>query len=136
MEPTTKKAPARLGNGLTRRDLRTTALGAAWMAAPSRAARAESGGRASRETVAIFGGGVGGLTVAHELAERGFAVTVFEKGAWGGKVRSYAPASPRPGGSEARVTRTFFSRASYPRSFLAGPSSAADPATARRAKRP
>ena len=30
-------------------------------------------------TVAVLGGGVGGLSAAHELAERGFAVTVYEK---------------------------------------------------------
>lgn len=38
--------------------------------------------------VAVFGGGPAGLTVAHELAERGFAVTVYEPTAWGGKARS------------------------------------------------
>jgi uncharacterized protein with NAD-binding domain and iron-sulfur cluster len=38
--------------------------------------------------VAVLGGGVGGLTVAHELAERGFKVTVFEPKALGGKARS------------------------------------------------
>lgn len=38
--------------------------------------------------VAVLGGGVGGLTVAHELAERGFRVTVFEPKALGGKARS------------------------------------------------
>jgi uncharacterized protein with NAD-binding domain and iron-sulfur cluster len=38
--------------------------------------------------VAVFGGGMAGLTVAHELAERGFSVTVFEPTAWGGKARS------------------------------------------------
>ena len=41
-----------------------------------------------RQTVAVFGGGVAGLTVAHELAERGFEVTVYERRAWGGKARS------------------------------------------------
>src|SRR3954466_2389612 len=41
-------------------------------------------------TVAVLGGGVGGLSAAHELAERGFAVTVYEKrGQPGGKARSY-----------------------------------------------
>src|SRR5438270_8560256 len=41
-------------------------------------------------TVAIIGGGVGGLTAAHELAERGFKVTVydFKVHFWGGKARS------------------------------------------------
>jgi uncharacterized protein with NAD-binding domain and iron-sulfur cluster len=39
--------------------------------------------------VAILGGGVGGLTAAHELAERGFGVTVLEaRDIPGGKARS------------------------------------------------
>jgi uncharacterized protein with NAD-binding domain and iron-sulfur cluster len=39
--------------------------------------------------VAIFGGGVAGLSAAHELVERGFAVTVYEKrDVFGGKARS------------------------------------------------
>ena len=41
-----------------------------------------------RPKVLIFGGGVGGLTAAHELGERNFDVTVFEARHWGGKVRS------------------------------------------------
>src|SRR3954468_19243948 len=44
--------------------------------------------------VAVLGGGVAGLTAAHELAERGFAVTVYEaRDRLGGKARSL----PRPG---------------------------------------
>lgn len=44
--------------------------------------------------VIVIGGGVGGLTAAHELAERGFDVTVFEgRPDWGGKARS----QPVPG---------------------------------------
>lgn len=39
-------------------------------------------------TVAVFGGGMAGLTAAHELAERGFQVTVYERNALGGKARS------------------------------------------------
>jgi uncharacterized protein with NAD-binding domain and iron-sulfur cluster len=39
--------------------------------------------------VAVFGGGVGGLTVAHELVERGFKVEVYETNkTCGGKARS------------------------------------------------
>jgi uncharacterized protein with NAD-binding domain and iron-sulfur cluster len=44
--------------------------------------------RARRQTVAVFGAGIAGLTAAHELAERGFEVTVYERRAWGGKARS------------------------------------------------
>jgi len=37
----------------------------------------------------VLGGGVGGLSAAHELAERGYAVTVYERqAAFGGKARS------------------------------------------------
>lgn len=39
-------------------------------------------------SVAILGGGVAGLSAAHELNERGFAVTVWERDALGGKARS------------------------------------------------
>jgi uncharacterized protein with NAD-binding domain and iron-sulfur cluster len=44
--------------------------------------------RRVRTDVAVFGGGMGGLASAHELAERGFSVTVFEPKALGGKARS------------------------------------------------
>ncbi|AFZ72738.1 hydroxysqualene dehydroxylase [Natronobacterium gregoryi] len=44
--------------------------------------------------VAVVGGGIGGLTAAHELAERGFDVTVLEANdRFGGKARSM-PATP------------------------------------------
>ena len=42
-----------------------------------------------QQTVAVLGGGVAGLSAAHELAERGFAVHVYErKPVLGGKARS------------------------------------------------
>jgi 15-cis-phytoene desaturase len=41
------------------------------------------------KTIVVLGGGVGGLSAAHELAERGFKVRVFErKSLFGGKARS------------------------------------------------
>lgn len=46
------------------------------------------GGRPGRR-VAVLGGGCGGLSAAHELAERGFQVTVYEKkSVLGGKART------------------------------------------------
>jgi uncharacterized protein with NAD-binding domain and iron-sulfur cluster len=52
------------------------------------------------ERVAVLGGGVAGLTAAHELSERGFAVTVYEaRDRLGGKARSL----PVPGsGTDGR----------------------------------
>ncbi|MGH7434862.1 MAG: FAD-dependent oxidoreductase, partial [Polyangiaceae bacterium] len=48
-------------------------------------------GGARRTKVAIFGGGIAGMSAAHELIERGFDVEVFEhKSIPGGKARSLA----------------------------------------------
>jgi len=41
-----------------------------------------------KKTVAVLGGGMAGLAAAHELAERGFQVTVYERKELGGKARS------------------------------------------------
>ncbi|SFC18605.1 NAD-binding domain and a Fe-S cluster-containing protein [Halobiforma haloterrestris] len=50
--------------------------------------------------VAVVGGGIGGLTAAHELAERGFDVTVLEANdRFGGKARSM-PIADTSGGTE------------------------------------
>ncbi|MEV0064136.1 FAD-dependent oxidoreductase [Nocardia sp. NPDC050718] len=60
----------------------------------NRRAAAAPGGR----TVAVFGAGLAGLTTAHELAERGFALTVYERlGAAGGKCRSIVSDRALPG---------------------------------------
>ncbi len=50
-------------------------------------------------TVAVLGGGVGGLSAAHELAQRGFKVDVYEqREVFGGKARSLpVPGSQTPG---------------------------------------
>ena len=53
----------------------------------------------SRPTIAILGGGVAGMSAAHELGERGFSVSVYEtKDVPGGKSRSVdVPDSAKPG---------------------------------------
>lgn len=62
------------------------ALGAA---APATAAADAAGGGGGRTSVAVLGGGVSGLSAAHELALRGYAVTVYEYyPVLGGKARS------------------------------------------------
>ena len=53
------------------------------------------------QTVAVLGGGVGGLSAAHELAERGFAVTVYERRErFGGKARSVSVPGTGVGGRQ------------------------------------
>lgn len=51
------------------------------------------------KTVAVLGGGVAGLSAAHELAERGYDVTVYErKDLFGGKARSLSVPNTATGG--------------------------------------
>ncbi|WP_398978585.1 FAD-dependent oxidoreductase [Streptomyces sp. I05A-00742] len=81
----------------------TAAAAATALGGTARAASPGGSGRGGRgaggRTVAVLGGGVAGLTAAHELAERGFRVTVYErKDALGGKARSMdVPGSARGG---------------------------------------
>ncbi|MCL2541923.1 MAG: FAD-dependent oxidoreductase [Nocardioidaceae bacterium] len=70
----------------------TAAVAASLDAAPSFAAPAPG------KRVLVLGGGVGGLTAAHELAERGFSVTVVEPKALGGKARSITVPGTGTGG--------------------------------------
>lgn len=54
-----------------------------------------------QQTVAILGGGVAGLSAAHELAERGFRVHVYErKPVLGGKARSIPVPNSASGGRQ------------------------------------
>ncbi|MCA6090827.1 FAD-dependent oxidoreductase [Streptomyces sp. SCA3-4] len=86
--------------GGTRRGFLGGAGAVAATAALTGVAHARPRGRATPpRTVAVLGGGVAGLTAAHELAERGFRVTVYErKAALGGKARSMdVPGSAKGG---------------------------------------
>ncbi|MBZ4319237.1 FAD-dependent oxidoreductase [Streptomyces sp. SCA2-4] len=67
--------------------------------APAPSPQGHTPRRSLARTVAVLGGGVAGLTAAHELAERGYRVTVYErKDALGGKARSMdVPGSARGG---------------------------------------
>src|SRR4051794_19755827 len=84
---------------ITRRTLlkQGAAAGAAATLLPSAGALAAKP-RKRAQTVAVLGGGMAGLAAAHELAERGFAVTVYERSALGGKARSIPVAGTGAGG--------------------------------------
>src|SRR3546814_18770021 len=78
-------------------------LGAAGTLALLRGPTARAAVAPAREVstqVAVLGGGVGGLTVALELAERGLQVPVFEPKALGGKARSIPRSEERRVGQE------------------------------------
>ncbi|RII13459.1 hypothetical protein DSC45_24205 [Streptomyces sp. YIM 130001] len=80
-------------SGATRRRFMAGSAAAAAGLALTGAANAtvgqgEKGRRGNGRDVAVLGGGIAGLTAAHELAERGFDVTVYERRALGGKARS------------------------------------------------
>jgi uncharacterized protein with NAD-binding domain and iron-sulfur cluster len=81
-----------------RRFLQGSAVAGAWLATPGLARAAITASAPARKRVAVFGGGMGGLAVAHELAERGYAVTVYEPKALGGKARSIPVPATGTGG--------------------------------------
>jgi len=64
------------------------------------AVSAWGGDGVARQAVVVLGGGVAGLTAAHELAERGFAVTVVEPKALGGRARSIGVPGTATGGRQ------------------------------------
>ena len=85
---------------LTRRTfVRNAGAGALALGAASNplVARAIAGGGPGKR-VAVLGGGMAGLTAAHELAERGFEVHVYEPVALGGKARSIGVPNTAAGG--------------------------------------
>ncbi len=88
------------GRRTSRRELlRDAAVGATAISlasAPGAAAIARAGGR--RRRVAVLGGGMAGLAAAHELIERGFDVTIYERGTLGGKARSIPVRGSAAGG--------------------------------------
>ncbi|MFE4461315.1 FAD-dependent oxidoreductase [Nocardia tengchongensis] len=88
---------------VTRRSVLRGAIAAGAMAGAvaAGAARPTSARAAAGRRVAVLGGGVAGLTAAHELAERGFEVTLYERRALGGKARSIlVPGSGKDGRPE------------------------------------
>jgi uncharacterized protein with NAD-binding domain and iron-sulfur cluster len=89
--------------GASRREF----LAAAGTAAAGAAAFGRSSAFAARRRpstgreVAVFGAGVAGLSAAHELVDRGFSVTVYERDHLGGKAWSMGVPGSASGGRSA-----------------------------------
>ena len=87
---------------ITRRTLLRQGAAAGAAAALAGSPAALAAGRRRRRTngrsVAVLGGGMAGLAAAHELVERGFSVTVYERNALGGKARSIPVPGTASGG--------------------------------------
>src|SRR3954447_15477130 len=88
--------------GISRRTLLQQAAAASAAAAlggaPAAFGKVNKRRRSRHRGVAVLGGGMAGLAAAHELAERGFDVTVYERNALGGKARSIPVAGSAAGG--------------------------------------
>jgi uncharacterized protein with NAD-binding domain and iron-sulfur cluster len=91
--------------GISRRTLLQQAAAASAAAAlggaPAAFGKVNKRRRSRHRGVAVLGGGMAGLAAAHELAERGFDVTVYERNALGGKARSIPVAGSAAGGRHA-----------------------------------
>lgn len=95
------------GSGASRRTFMAASAAAGGAAALGTARTATAAAR-TPGSVAVLGGGVAGLTAAHELAERGFRVMVYERRALGGKARSMGvPGSARGGRRELPAEHGF-----------------------------
>ena len=99
MDQQTAQSPGANPGFTRRRFVRTAGAGAVAFGAATNPliARAVGRGRPGRR-VAVLGGGMAGLTVAHELAERGFEVHVYEPVQLGGKARSIGVPGSAAGG--------------------------------------
>src|SRR4051794_26646862 len=88
--------------GISRRTLLQQAAAASAAAAlggaPAAFGKVNERRRSRHRGVAVLGGGMAGLAAAHELAERGFDVTVYERNALGGKARSIPVPGTAAGG--------------------------------------
>src|SRR4051794_30444551 len=89
---TTRRTLLKQGAAATTAAAMTTAVPRAL--AKTRIPRASGTGK----RVAVLGGGMAGLAAAHELAERGFKVDVYERKALGGKARSIPVRGTAAGG--------------------------------------
>lgn len=86
-------------NGWSRRAfLRAAAAAGVTAGAWSAGVPAVSASGRAAGSVAVLGGGIAGLTAAHELVERGFSVTVYESKGLGGKARSVGVPDSATGG--------------------------------------
>jgi uncharacterized protein with NAD-binding domain and iron-sulfur cluster len=83
---------------LSRRELLQRGAAGALVLSPATAMAIPRRPSKGKRRVAVLGGGMAGLAAAHELAERGFRVDVYERKALGGKARSMGVAHTAAGG--------------------------------------